>query len=421
MTSATQPRHIERAHFLREPTMIALETMRAHKLRSFLMLLGIILSVSTLILVVALISGMNQYFATRIANLGSNVFLVMQYPIITDSKELLKAERRNRNITWEDYEALRDNLKLPQAVGLEVRRQANIRSERQSLTDVELRGVTANIGDMDVEEPATGRYITDADNEHRDTVCLIGADVADKLYGNSDPLGKTLTVDGQEFQIVGVAKRIGSTFGQSQDNFVYIPAETFLKTYGRNSDGMAINIQARGADWLARTQEETRVLMRARRHLAPNDEDNFGILASDSLMSLWHNLTGTLASGMVGLVSIFLVIGGVVIMNVMLASVTERTREIGIRKSLGAKRRDILLQFLVESTVMALVGGSIGVFIAWVLAMIVRSATPVPMSVPIAAVAIAITISSAVGVFFGVYPARKAARLDPIEALRYEN
>ena len=395
--------------------------MRAHKLRSFLMLLGVILSVSTLILVIALIAGMNEYFATRIANLGSNVFLVMKFPIISDSKEMLKALRRNRNITWEDYESLRDNLKLPKAVGLEVRRAADIRSERQSLKDVDLRGVTANIGDMDVEEVATGRYMTDSDNEHRDMVCMIGADVADKLFGITDPLGKILTVDGQEFQIVGVAKRIGNTFGQSQDNFVYIPIETWLKMYGRNSDGMAINIQARGPEWLARTQEETRVLLRARRHLAPNDEDNFGILASDSLMGLWKNLTGTLASGMVGLVSIFLVIGGVVIMNVMLASVTERTREIGIRKSLGAKRRDILLQFLVESTVMALVGGALGVLIAWMIAVIVRTATPVPMAVPISAVVLAIGISSAVGVFFGVYPARKAARLDPIEALRYEN
>ncbi len=421
MTPTTQPRRLSRGHFLREPTIIALQTMRAHKLRSFLMLLGVILSVSTLILVVALIAGMNQYFATRVANLGSNVFLVMKFPIISDSKEMLKALRRNRNITWEDYEALRDNLKLPQAVGLEVRRQGNIRNERQSLQDVDLRGVTANIGDMDVEEVATGRYITDFDNQHRDMVCMIGADVADKLFANTDPLGKTLTVDGQEFQIVGVAKRIGNTFGQSADNFVYIPIETWLKIYGRNSDGMAINVQARGPEWSARTQEETRVLMRARRHLAPNDEDNFGVLGSDSLMGLWKNLTGTLASGMVGLVSIFLVIGGVVIMNVMLASVTERTREIGIRKSLGAKRRDILLQFLVESTVMALVGGAMGVTIAWLLAVIVRSATPVPMAVPFSAVAIAITISSAVGVFFGVYPARKAARLDPIEALRYEN
>jgi putative ABC transport system permease protein len=420
MAAATQQRRIARTHFLREPALIALQNMRAHKLRSFLMLVGVILSVSTLILVVALVAGMNQYFATRIANLGSNVFLVMKFPIISDTKELLKATRRNRDITWEDYEALRDNLKLPQAVGVEVRRAANLRAERQSLEGVDLRGVTANIGDMDVEEVATGRYITDTDNQHRDMVCLIGADVADKLFPTTDPLGKTLAVDGQEFQIVGVAKKIGNTFGQSQDNFVYVPIETWLKIYGRNNS-LSVNVQTRGPEWLARTQEEARILMRARRHLGYNDEDNFGILASDSLMGLWKNLTGTLATGMVGLVSIFLVIGGVVIMNVMLASVTERTREIGIRKSLGAKRGDILMQFLVESTVMALVGGAIGVLIAWILAVIVRTATPVPMSVPIPAVVLAIGISSAVGMFFGVYPARKAAKLDPIEALRYEN
>ena len=420
MTAAPQPRRLTRQRFLREPVIIALQTMRAHKLRSFLMLLGVILSVSTLILVIALVNGMNVYFATRIANLGSNVFLVHKFPILSDTKEMLKATRRNRDITWDDYVAMHDNLKLPQAVGVEVRRTANLRTERQSMEDVDLRGVTANIGDMDVEEVATGRYMTDSDNEHRDMVCMIGADVAEKLFANIDPLGKILTVDGQEFQIVGVAKKIGNTLGQSQDNFVYIPIETWLKIYGRNYT-LSVNVQTRGPEWLARTEEETRMLMRSRRHLGPNEDDNFGILGSDSLMGLWKNLTGTLASGMVGLVSIFLVIGGVGIMNVMLASVTERTREIGIRKSLGAKRRDILLQFLVESTVMALVGGALGVLIAWILAVIVRTATPVPMAVPISAVVLAIGISSATGVFFGVYPARKAAKLDPIEALRYEN
>jgi putative ABC transport system permease protein len=420
MTPSEQQRGLARGYFLREPTVIALETIRAHKLRSFLMLLGIILSVSTLILVVALISGMNVYFATRMANLGSNVFLVHQFPIISDAKELLTAQRRNRQISWEDYEAMRDNLKLPKAVGVEVRTQGAVRSQQQNLEGVDIRGVTANIGDMDVEEVAIGRYISDADNRHRDRVCMIGFDVAEKLFANIDPLGKIINVDGQEFEIVGVAKKIGNTLGQSQDNFVYIPIETWLKTYGRNHS-LSVNIQTRGAEWLGRTREETRALLRSRRHLAPNEEDNFGILSSDKLMGLWKNLTGTLASGMVGLVSIFLVIGGVVIMNVMLASVTERTREIGIRKSLGAKRRDILLQFLVESTVMAVIGGAIGVFIAWVLAVIVRNLTPVPMAVPVYAVVLAIAISSIVGMFFGVYPARKAARLDPIEALRYEN
>jgi len=420
MDSGPSKRTLRRTHLFREPTVIALQTMRAHKLRSFLMLLGIILSVSTLILVVALISGMNEYFASRVANLGSNVFLVDKFPIISDTSELVKAMRRNRDITWEDFELMRDNLKLPKAVGVEARHTGKLRFERQSLEDVDIRGVTANIGEMDVEEPETGRYIIDTDNQHRAMVAMIGADIADKLFPNSDPIGKVINVDGEEFQIVGVAKRIGNTFGQSQDNFVYIPIESWLKMYGHYKS-LSVNIQARGPEWMARTQEEARVLMRSRRHLAPNDEDNFGILGSDNLMGLWKNLTGTLASGMVGLVSIFLVIGGVVIMNVMLASVTERTREIGIRKSLGAKKRDILLQFLVESTVMALVGGAMGVAIAWLLAVVVRNTTPVPMTVPIMAVVLAIGISSAVGMFFGVYPARKAARLDPIEALRFEN
>jgi putative ABC transport system permease protein len=404
---------------LREAALIALQTLRAHKLRSFLTLLGIILSVSTLILVIALISGMNLYFAQRVANLGSNVFLVDKIGLVTDWQDQINAEKRNRDITWEDFEALHNDLKLPQAVGVEVRTAGKVRAEHRDLEDVGIRGVTANIADMDIQEIASGRYVSDSDNQHHAMVAVLGADVVKKLYPNRDPLGKTVTIDGEEFTVVGVCKPVGTVFGQSQDNFAYIPVRSWLKMYGPRKS-LSINIQARGAEYLERTKEEARVLMRSRRHLAPNDKDNFGILASDSLMGLWKNLTGTLASGMVGLVSIFLVIGGVVIMNVMLAAVTERTREIGVRKSLGAKRRDILMQFLVESTVMSAMGGVIGVTIAWLLAVVVRNTTPVPMAVPIVAVVIAIGISSAVGVFFGVYPARKAARLDPIEALRFE-
>ena len=404
---------------VREPALVALQTMRAHKLRSFLMLLGVILSVSTLILVVALIEGTNRYIANRVANMGSNVFLVHQFPIITNAADFVKAQRRNRKITWEDYEAMHEGLQLPNQVGVEVRKNGKVKSATDSLEDVSIRGVTANIGQMDVEEPQTGRYITDADNEHRSLTAFIGSETANRLFPNLDPIGKMVSVDGREYEIVGLAKSIGTVLGQSQDNFVYVPILTFLKHYGHDRS-LSVNIQCRGADWMEQTKDEVRALMRARRHLPPGLPDSFGIISSDTIMGLWKNLTGVLASSMVGIVSVFLVIGGVVIMNVMLASVTERTREIGVRKSIGARRRDILMQFMVESAVMASVGGAIGVTVAWLGAVIVRNTTSVPMAVPISAVIIALTVSTAVGLFFGIYPARKAAKLDPIEALRFE-
>jgi putative ABC transport system permease protein len=244
--------------------------------------------------------------------------------------------------------------------------------------------------------------------------------VADKLFAGRDPIGKEIDIDGRPYQVIGTGKPIGSVLGQSRDNYVYVPIQTFLKYYATSNTSLAINVESQGGGWMSRAQEEAQMLMRAHRHLRPNDDDNFGVLDGGSLVDLFKRLTGALAASMVGIVAVFLVIGGVVIMNVMLATVTERTHEIGLRKSLGARRADILLQFLTETAVMSTVGGAIGVGVAYAFALIVAATTSVPMHVPLAAVILALVASTAVGLVFGLYPARKAASLNPIEAMRQE-
>jgi putative ABC transport system permease protein len=251
-------------------------------------------------------------------------------------------------------------------------------------------------------------------------VAVIGNDVKEQFFPDKDPIGKTIYVDGRPFEIIGAAKALGNVFGQSRDGFIMIPIETYFKSFGARRQGLSYAGLALGQSTLNQAQEEIRVLIRAYRHTRPGQEDTFGLMASDSLVSAWDRLTGTIAATAVAIVSVFMVVGGVVIMNIMLAVVTERTREIGIRKSVGARASDILNQFLVESSTLSGVGGFIGVTLAWSIAVLVRNTTPVPMEVPLSAVIIGVGLSAAVGLFFGIYPARRAAKLDPIEALRHE-
>jgi putative ABC transport system permease protein len=403
----------------KEPMMIALETLRSHKLRSFLTLLGIILSVSTLIIVVSMVQGANKYVAEKAANFGSNVFVVRRYPLITSLGQLVKLTRSNKMVTWDDYEFLRDNMRLATDVGLQGDRNGKVKYKTESIEDVDVRGVTANMGSIAVEEPAIGRYITETDDSHRTNVTMIGNDVAKRFFSGIDPMGRSIYIDGEAYEVVGVAKEKGSAFGQSQDSFVYIPIQTYLKVYGGNTS-LDISVKALAADLMQPAEDEARMLMRTRRHLDWKKDDTFGLIEPSAVMELYNSVTGSLASGSIFVVSIFLVIGGIVVMNIMLASVTERTREIGVRKALGATRQDVLLQFLIESGVMATIGGVIGVIVAAVISFIVEKVTPFPMDLPIRWIITGVLVSTAVGVFFGVYPAYKASKLNPIEALRFE-
>jgi putative ABC transport system permease protein len=257
------------------------------------------------------------------------------------------------------------------------------------------------------------------ENDRHLMVVFLGADLNSKLFPNTNAVGKTIDIDGRRFEIVGVAKANGTVFGESMDNYAVIPITTYVKIYGARS-GLGYHALAGRHEELNQAEDEIRMLLRAYRHVPPRDKDNFGIFTSESVVELWGKMTAAIASTAIAIVSVFMVVGGIVIMNIMLAVVTERTHEIGVRKAVGARRSDILRQFLVESSVMSAVGGLAGVLIAWGVAILVRNTTPVPMAVPAYATFVGVGVSAAVGLFFGIYPAQRASKLDPITALRAE-
>jgi putative ABC transport system permease protein len=406
-----------------EAVRVALQSLHGHKLRSFLTLLGIIVATTTLIGVISVIEGMDEYIATRIADMGSNVFIVQRFPIIGDNnpKKWLELRRRNPPLSQEEYQFLREKITLARELGMDsgANQRLDVKHGGETVEDVRLRGVTPNMINIEPLKVAAGRYISESDDSKRLPVAFIGHDLKDQFFPNVDPVGKVIAVDNRPFEVIGVAEAQGSVFGQSRDKFVLIPLETLFKMYGRRS-WMSYHVAAYGPETMEQTKDQVRMMLRAYRHLKPGQDDTFGLFAADSIMELWDRLTGALAATMVGIVSVFMVVGGVVVMNIMLAAVTERTHEIGIRKSVGARRRDVLMQFLVESAVLSACGGLLGTGAAWVVALLVRNLTPVPMAMPYYAVFLAVGLSGTVGLFFGIYPAHRAAKLDPIEALRAE-
>jgi putative ABC transport system permease protein len=398
----------------------AVQSLRGSKLRSFLTLLGIILATTTLIAVMSVINGMNVYIARNVTSMGADGYRVQRIAMLQyDPKKYLEMLRRNPQLTKEEFAFLRSRLTMTREIGMAANRAVSVHLGRELMENVTLLGASPNMAVISNYEAVEGRFLSDTENDRRMNAVFIGNDIKDQLFPNASPIGRSISVEGLPFQVVGVAKAKGSVFGQSQDKFVVIPVETYFKIWG-SRNGMTYAGLAVDHDHLIQAQEEARVTLRAYRHLKPKDDDTFATLSSDALLDLWNQLTGAIAATAVGVVSVFMVVGGVVVMNIMLAVVTERTHEIGIRKSVGARRRDILNQFLVESSMLASIGGVLGVMLAWIVAVLVRSLTPVPMSVPITAVVVGVTLSAAVGLFFGIYPAQRAARLDPIEALRME-
>ncbi len=400
-----------------EGLRLAFDAIRAHKMRSFLTLLGIIFGVATVIVVVTLIEGFNRYVDEKIADLGSNAFVVNKMGIVTSLQEWIERSKKNKDLHMDDLEAIKANPRHIRDAAATMRRRADVKHNSNQLREIELLGVTHNMVDIDTIKVGQGRYIGYQEQEHSRSICFVGYEIVKQFFPGVDPLGREIRIDGRPFQIVGVAEEIGTVFGNPRDSFVIIPITTYQNIYGSRGS-ISMRVAATGPDTIEQAQDEVRAVLRARRHLDYHDADNFGIVTSDAINNLREQVFGTISVVTIGVTSIALVVGGIVIMNMMLVSVTERTREIGVRKSLGARGSDILKQFLAESTALSLFGGVVGVLIAYGLAKLGTALFSLPTALPIFWTIMALTVSASIGLFFGIYPAWKAAKLDPIEALR---
>jgi len=403
-----------------EAVRIATASLWAHKLRTVLTLLGVVIGVMSVIAVVSVINGLNSYVAENLFNLGADVFLVSRGPAIITNIDEYQTTQKRKKFYLDDYEALRDACRSCVAVGASIDfHGAQVKYGTDYVSNSEVHGWTPEMPLLYDYDLTAGRQINRTDVSQAAPVCTVGFDIADKLFPGRDPLGREIRVDTGTCQVIGVGKKLGSVMGMSRDAWIILPITTYRKIYARD-DSVRIWGKADGTSALGSTMDEVRMILRGRRHLAYGAPDDFTIETNQSFLSIWGKLSGAFFGVTILIASISLVVGGIVIMNIMLVSVTERTREIGLRKSLGARQSDIRLQFLIESATIAAVGGVWGVALGILLAKIVTWTTALPSSVQFWSVLAGLLVAVSVGLFFGIYPAAKAARLDPVVALRSE-
>jgi putative ABC transport system permease protein len=405
-----------------ETLKLAFASIWAHKLRSFLTLLGMIIGVAAFMVVLSLLIGFSSYIDEKIAGIGSNSFTVRRFGFddFKDTDTIAAAQRRNKDLTFDELDFLREKSQNIGLIGAKaLPNRSEVKRGTEKIFDVKTEGCEPVIADIDKYDIADGRFFTESENENAVRAVYIGMDIAEKLFPYGSAVGQEIDVRGIPYKVVGVQTAKGTVFGQPQDNFVQMPIKTYAANFGglTQSRGMYFVVSAKNDSVFNDAVEEARTLMRIKRKLPLSEKDNFGILTPDAISGIKDRLFGSLGTILIAIPTIALLIGSIVIMNIMLVSVTERTREIGIRKALGAKQFDILKQFLFEATTLAAIGGTIGLILAHGLALIL-SVTVFQTRIPIWADFFAIAVSASVGIAAGLFPAWKAARLDPIEALR---